>query len=169
MHIGLVLTLVGYVIEIFAGFVLAVDAIGISRVQKWLITVGYWHHGGFVKHWFETGEGQSHYQINETARGALIIFILIPVMQWFLIFVMSELFHVDMKDSISFLLLFYCSAIVAFYAAPKIFRGFMGAAIASLSFVHRKAEARAAGLLGFLLLFGGFVLQFAGTLLQSLK
>ena len=145
-----VVTLSGLVLDIIGAFVLAIEAIGLDRVQEWGRRLT-----AFI-------ESQRTRLVNQGVA-VLVLFVMITSG----IFT-SNLHQAGTTNRIAIGLLWVLLAILLTYAISFILGSIAHNLGAILLALQARARRQSVGLLGFGLLLVGFLLQFIGTLWGAL-
>jgi hypothetical protein len=157
---GSLITLFGLVVEIFAGLILAIEAIGLDRVARWIgsISLAQEEIAGKRKEREDSSRDPGPKRIYRATLGALIG----GFGAWFGSFAHTW----DVRGW-----MYVAFALAGGVAGGLIGVGFLFSTVYGLRgiiwllrFAEERAQRKAVGVIGFGLLFVGFILQFVGTL-----
>jgi len=159
-----VLVLVGLVMQIVASFILSVEVIGLDRVARWTNSLSL----------LRSDLTDDKKERPFFSRGSQIPRIYCGVMTMLGIVLMH--FYMEKYlagiSSLHRVLAYLVGSILLGVITASLYEGVLyaiKAAVYGLRAIESRSRARSSGILGFLLLLVGFMLQFIGTLGQSLS
>ena len=166
MSVFAILALSGQVVQIVAGFILSVEVIGLERVAQWSTSIS------LLRQELKDGQKKKKF-FSVSGQIPRIIGAVSSVFGGGLFFYLQRKYQVDLK-SLSYwkqALLILGGATMGGIAGICLSEGvllILRVAVSGLRAIESRSRARSSGILGFLLLLLGFLLQFAGTLGENL-
>jgi hypothetical protein len=162
MNAADILVLAGQVVQIVASFILSIEAIGLDRVARWIRSLSFLR-SDLID---EKGKILPSYFLFGLKIGD--IFLAAFLVGWSGVFFCLTIYF-DKQLPFGMLTLLGLGAFfVVTLTLYIILHTLLGMIISALQYVDSLSSQKTSGILGFLLLFIGFVLQFVGTMGQSM-
>lgn len=167
MSVSEIFVLVGQVVQILASFILSANVIGLDRLAKWSKSLKAFKLELLKKNdkqsRFKRGRALAEYSLCLVV-GTLTVLLMRLLMARFY----SEVGQLVRIWPLAVGVLFTLVSLGLLWCLYRLLIAALSLAVTGLQTLENRTRKHASGVLGFLLLFIGFVLQFGGTLAQAL-
>jgi hypothetical protein len=157
-----ILVLIGQVVQMFAGFILSVEVIGLKRVARWAKWLSLLHGNLADKNRNRPFFGWAN--VTQIVVSAFIALAMAMAGYYILRRIKPQFSGLDSVGG----LIGVAAKLGGIVAWQALLYGIRGV-VAGLLYIKSLSVAKTSGLVGFVLLFLGFVVQFIGTIGQTLS